>query len=203
MQGCKAPQKCYAYVTQLLAQIRPKWHPDLDQTPDGLSLTPGRKASNETAMVNGTDILFDPSVTSDAPIEEAFRAFVDPMTHDRPPALRKRPGRTVLQEACTVYILEEMRYPRQENEPTHTGIGFTDSTGTHPSNSLVRPNTEDEEATQGSGLVAAALYAVARTPKDAPLRLVSNSATLREILSEKRQRWEDQGWTGVKGACQI
>ena len=202
-QGCKAPQKCYAYAAQLLAQIRPKWHPDIDSTVDGLSLTPQRKSRNAIAVTEGTDVLFDPSVTSDSPAEEAFRAFVDPATHDRPPAIRRRPGRTVQQEACEVYILEGRKQLSQQGNAAKPSIGFAKSVGTYPWQTLVKNINEQNTDLPGSGLVAAALYATSHIPGDVPLRIVSETGTLRDILTTKRQAWEDRGWSGVKGAHHI
>ena len=202
-QGCTAPAKCYAYAAQLLAQIQPKWHPDVDSKADGLSLTPGRKACNQKAKLEGTDILFDPSVTSDSPLEEAFRAFVDPSTHDRPPAIRWVPGRSVQQAPCTVYVLENQGKRPQSDHDLNTTIGFAESVGAHPWQQLVRNDAGDGPQYPGSGLVAATLYATSRVPRDVPLRLISDSEILREFLTTRKQTWEDKGWAGVKGARHI
>ncbi|EPS95521.1 hypothetical protein FOMPIDRAFT_1108758, partial [Fomitopsis schrenkii] len=102
-QGCRHPQRCCLYAAALLEQIRPKWHPDADAQADGLTLTSRRKEKNRVALSKGEDLIFDPTVTSDEPLEESFRAFVDPAAHDRPPAIRRRAGRTVEQERRTVY----------------------------------------------------------------------------------------------------
>lgn len=45
------------------------------------------------------------ATTARGPLGEAFRAFVDPAIHDQPPATRRRRGRTVEDEAVTVYLL--------------------------------------------------------------------------------------------------
>ncbi|EPS96543.1 hypothetical protein FOMPIDRAFT_1130233 [Fomitopsis schrenkii] len=55
-------------------------------------------------------------------------------------------------------------------------------------------------ASQNSGIVAAALYAIMTLPKDAPLHVVSSTDALTTILFRKRQEWEDRGWVGVPGA---
>ena len=202
-RGCKEPQKCYAYAAQLLSQVRPKWHPDADGTADGLSLTPRRKNENIIAMENGTDVLFDPSITSDSPLGEAFRAFVDPSAHERPPAIRRRPGRSVPQEACTVYILENARQPAPSDHTTKSNIGFAKSVGAYPWQQLVKNNAEIDANYCGSGLVSAAIYATSRIPGDVPIRIVSETGTLRNLMTSKRQTWEEKGWSGVKGARHI
>ncbi|EPS96544.1 hypothetical protein FOMPIDRAFT_1130197, partial [Fomitopsis schrenkii] len=102
-RSCRNPQRCCLYAASLLDQIRPKWHPDVEAAVDGLSLTSRRKAKNAEATPRGGDLLFDPTVTSDEPLEESLRVFVDPAVHDHPPAIRRRAGRTVAQEARTIY----------------------------------------------------------------------------------------------------
>ena len=86
--GCRDPRKCCEFAAELLEQVKPKWHPDHQPPGDELTLTTRRKTKNITAKLAGEDVTFDPSVTSDSPLEEAFRAFVDPATHDCPPAIR-------------------------------------------------------------------------------------------------------------------
>lgn len=148
-------------------------------------------------------MIFDPSVTSDYPIEEAFRVFVNPSMHEQPPALQKRPGCTVPQEANTVCVMETpmVQYPRAG--PGNMRLGYAECTGVSTWTKLVWSAPNDPNAPLGSGIVAAALYTTMYTPMDAPLYLVSNEPTLRNFLSKKRQDWEDQGWTRVQGAKQL
>lgn len=84
----KLTLRCCQYAAALVSQIRPKWHPDVGSPGDKLSLTTERKEKNGQAIRNGGALTFDPSITSDEPLEEAFRAFLSPETHDHPPAIR-------------------------------------------------------------------------------------------------------------------
>ncbi|KAH9839738.1 uncharacterized protein C8Q71DRAFT_695073, partial [Rhodofomes roseus] len=102
--GCKHPLRCCRGAAELLAQVRPKWNPTTDTTPDGLSLTRNRKTANQKAIQENGDVLFDPSLTTRGPLEEAFRVFVNPDTHDNPPAIRERRGRIVNDGEVTAYV---------------------------------------------------------------------------------------------------
>ncbi|KAH9838264.1 uncharacterized protein C8Q71DRAFT_682019, partial [Rhodofomes roseus] len=105
-RGCKNPMNCCKAAAFLLAQVQPKWHPDLVSPKDGLTLTRRRKEQNIKALDEAQgDITFDPSLTSRGHVTEAFRAFVDPNVHDEPPAIRARRGRIVEDEAVTAYVV--------------------------------------------------------------------------------------------------
>ncbi|KAH9917473.1 uncharacterized protein B0H18DRAFT_883771, partial [Fomitopsis serialis] len=103
LAGCKNPLRCCRAAHEVLKQIRPKWDPVQRSPTDGLSLTRRRKDKNGQALEDSEEVTFDPSLTCRGPLDEAFRAFVDPMVHDQPPAIRRRQGRIVEDEATTVY----------------------------------------------------------------------------------------------------
>ena len=199
-KGCRRPQQCCRFAASLLQQIRPRWHPDAPTPGDGLSLTRHRKESNENAVERGEDLTFDPSVTSGEPLAEAFRVFVDPEAADHPPAIRRRLGRTVPHEACTVFIVAQKERVTQEGRPGRAVAGFALCEGAQEWSAAVHADASDGTESCGSGEVVAALHAALRVPHDAPLHLVSSSPALRTVLFKNRQRWEDAGWQGIRGA---
>ncbi|KAH9834578.1 uncharacterized protein C8Q71DRAFT_687641, partial [Rhodofomes roseus] len=103
-QGCRHPLRCCKAASALLRQVNRKWNPTMDTSPDGLSLTKRRKETNANALQDKGDVLFDPSLTTRGPVEEAFRVFVDPEVHEKPPAIRERRGRIVPKEGVTAYV---------------------------------------------------------------------------------------------------
>ncbi|KAH9833542.1 uncharacterized protein C8Q71DRAFT_712593, partial [Rhodofomes roseus] len=103
-KGCKNPEKCRLACNTILNQIKPKWDPLLTTHNDGLTLTARRKEENHTAETTaGALMIFNPSVTSSDSVSATFRAFVSATAHDAPPAIRRRAGIIVTDEATTAY----------------------------------------------------------------------------------------------------
>ncbi|TFY52956.1 hypothetical protein EVJ58_g9721 [Rhodofomes roseus] len=201
-RGCKNPMKCCRAMENLIAQIRPKWSPTAEPTPDGLSLTKRRKDANDKALQEQGDILFDPSVTTRGPIHEAFRVFVDPSVHDMPPAVRERRGRIVNEEEVTAYIsgpLKRSLIP-QVAQKRQQGAGFIAYARQTGECTWVRPDETQVNKTETRGEVWAAIKAVMDTPKDAPLRIVCTSRSLIKDLTVRLPGWENRGWLGVADA---
>ncbi|EPS93198.1 hypothetical protein FOMPIDRAFT_1136675, partial [Fomitopsis schrenkii] len=103
-RGCKHPFTCHEAAEKLLSMIRPKWHPDNIAPIDGLTLTKRRHDRNTEALGEGDEVTFNPSVTERDGISKAFRIFVDPTVHERPPAMRPERGIQIQEETTTVYI---------------------------------------------------------------------------------------------------
>ncbi|EPS97911.1 hypothetical protein FOMPIDRAFT_1127587, partial [Fomitopsis schrenkii] len=83
-KGCRHPRKCCKTAELVLAEIRPKWNPNVTSPEDGLSLTKQRQDHNSAALDEGGTLTFDPTVTQRGELGDAFRAFVDPSVHDEP-----------------------------------------------------------------------------------------------------------------------
>ncbi|KAI9060721.1 hypothetical protein FKP32DRAFT_1551844, partial [Trametes sanguinea] len=73
--GCANPHKCAVAASQFLARLAPKWAPATNDAEDNLSLTKSRKRKNAEARTTHDVLLFDPSLTTDAPLSEAVRVF--------------------------------------------------------------------------------------------------------------------------------
>ncbi|EPS94061.1 hypothetical protein FOMPIDRAFT_1104305, partial [Fomitopsis schrenkii] len=100
--GCAHPRKCCREAERALAEVKPKWHPEVDNPLDGLSLTKHRQEANDKALTEGGTLTFDPSLTQKGDLSTAFRVFVDPAVHDEPPAIRRARGRIVTAETCVI-----------------------------------------------------------------------------------------------------
>ncbi|EPT02326.1 hypothetical protein FOMPIDRAFT_1118617, partial [Fomitopsis schrenkii] len=103
--GCKHPFTCHEAAERLLSMVRPKWHPDDIAPIDGLTLTKRRKERNTEALKEDKEVTFNPSVTEREGLSKAFRIFVDPTVHDKPPAMRPKRGIQVQEEETTVYLV--------------------------------------------------------------------------------------------------
>ncbi|KAH9829847.1 uncharacterized protein C8Q71DRAFT_717677, partial [Rhodofomes roseus] len=174
MKGCKHPLGCCRAAANLMRQVKPKWNPGFEPTPDGLTLTQKRQDKNAEALEGEGDVIFDPSLTSGDLLMEAFRVFVDPKVHDEPPAMRARSGRIVSEEAGTVYIegpVNRKRLP-PGSRPMPSNMGFVHFPATPEHSMLVIPATGQKDVLCQQGEVIAALKAVEVIPRDVPLRLL-------------------------------
>ncbi|KAH9914293.1 uncharacterized protein B0H18DRAFT_865532, partial [Fomitopsis serialis] len=175
MNGCRDPSACIAAGRRILSTVRPKWHPSFTAPLDGLSLSRRRTELNDAALLAEDCVTFDPSVTARGTVTEAFRTFVDPEVHNAPPAIRRRPGQQVQEEASTVVILgtRDVPVPRGTRRPTNRHAGFVFFGENDPRNSVVTQVQSEANSGDALGGVMAALHAVKTLPGDAPLHLVT------------------------------
>ncbi|KAH9829014.1 uncharacterized protein C8Q71DRAFT_718783, partial [Rhodofomes roseus] len=173
-RGCKHPLGCCKAAANLLEQVRPKWHPDVEPVPDGLTLTSKCLDANTEALESEGVVTFNPSLTERGSIMEAMRVFVDPSVHDEPPAIRARAGRIVEDEAVTAYLVgpSSRKSLPKGAEPMPNNMGLVYYPGSPEKSAIVRPRPPRGNILMQQGEVTAALHAVEDTPKDSPLRLV-------------------------------
>ncbi|EIW60551.1 RNase H, partial [Trametes versicolor FP-101664 SS1] len=103
LYGCDNPHRCANAAARIVGRIVEKWNPRRRGNGDGLTLTSRRKRENVSARVANDRVLFDPSMSTDAPIAESLRVFVPTATVDVRPALRPSSRFQVLQEAVEVF----------------------------------------------------------------------------------------------------
>ncbi|KAH9922128.1 uncharacterized protein B0H18DRAFT_1121140 [Fomitopsis serialis] len=168
---------------------------------DGLTLTRRRLERNEEAELDKGDVLvFNPSVTSNGGLSEAFRIFVNPSTLTKPPAIRRRPGVPVPEESTTVMLFQPTTDPVGPDVATNDDEHNTFAAffGPHDRrNGLVTPtNNPDMEVTE-PGVLSAAMYASEQTPLDAPLHFLSTNNILSNLIFDSTPLWEAKGWIGV------
>ncbi|KAH9923549.1 uncharacterized protein B0H18DRAFT_839941, partial [Fomitopsis serialis] len=174
-QGCLHPHKCIAAAANLLEQVAAKWHPHTATPGDGLSHTRTRRIDNIKAHGAGQPVCFDPSITERGDLSEAFRVFVHPDTHDRPPALRTRRGRVVQDETTSAYVadaytLKGNRSLRERDTPASGGVHLS---GLELRTMVATAPADMEGRTDRTGELAATTLAVTTVPLDVPLRIVS------------------------------
>ncbi|KAH9851468.1 hypothetical protein C2E23DRAFT_706454, partial [Lenzites betulinus] len=73
--GCDNPARCARAAAQMLARLQEKWRPTIETRNDGLSLNRTQKHENQVNAEDRNTLTFDPSVTQDVPVGEAFRVF--------------------------------------------------------------------------------------------------------------------------------
>ncbi|KAH7905232.1 hypothetical protein BJ138DRAFT_976902, partial [Hygrophoropsis aurantiaca] len=75
-RGCENPHKCATTAKKIIDSICPRLNPKNAPRHDNLTLTHTRKEKNRQAIKTGQgEILFDPSVTTRAALEDCFRIF--------------------------------------------------------------------------------------------------------------------------------
>lgn len=201
--GCKGPHRCCRAARELLKLIRPKWDPADVCRQDGLTLTRRRKNANSAARQDGGTLVFDPSLTHRAPIHEAFRVFVDPAVHDKPPAIRQRRGRIVHEETHRVVIVGAPQPKALPGLAFPLDAGFAFSQAPYGLAEYVAPARRSPFPIPGGGEVSAALTATRLTPLDAPLHFVLSSDYLAAALFDHLPQWEDAGWEGICGGTHL
>ncbi|KAH9836137.1 uncharacterized protein C8Q71DRAFT_708925, partial [Rhodofomes roseus] len=173
-RGCRNPEGCREAAGRLLNNLSAKWNPSAEPEADNLTLTKKRKEKNMKAIEEGGQAIFDPSLTLRGGVAEAFRVFTDAPTLNNPPAIRQKVGRTVEQEASTVYVIAVSPPPstRDPNEQLPHEMGFTSYGTGNPRNNLIRAPKSTHPTSRDRGELAAAIIAARSTPKDVPLHLV-------------------------------
>ncbi|EIW64932.1 RNase H, partial [Trametes versicolor FP-101664 SS1] len=88
LYGCDNPHRCAATAAKILNRVGEKWKLVREENRDGLTLTPGRRRENDSARLSHDRVLFDPTLSTNAPLAEVFRVFVPPTAKDTRTALR-------------------------------------------------------------------------------------------------------------------
>ncbi|KAI0741086.1 hypothetical protein C8Q76DRAFT_609203, partial [Earliella scabrosa] len=84
--ACDNPARCAAAASKAIKKLVPLWRPGTEVAGDGLSLTPRRTAANRAALAGGGRCTFDPIMTDELPIANAFRAFINDRVETDSPA---------------------------------------------------------------------------------------------------------------------
>ena len=200
--GCALPSRCFALAFTLSELIRPKWNLVEVETCDNLTLTRSRLSLQKSALDNGGDVLFNPSVTERGSVSEAFRVFTDPAIRGFPPAIRAPRGIVVNSECTLVCIASLARAHRTtstngEGVQSLVGVFFAHQDARN--RRIVPPcqgRCNDDLSCECLGM----LYAARQVPRDAPLTfLLANSCSIKALVVSTPS-WEDNGWIGVASA---
>lgn len=170
--GCENPQQCTVEARNRLNKISLKLDPNRPAHNDNLSLTHRRKEKNTTAIIEGGDVTFNPSVTINSDLADCFRIMVNPEKIRNIPAERQPPprGTVIPNEELTVYMDGSCLNNGKVDTKCGAGIwaGHESTLNTHLS--IPGPLQSNQ-----IGELVAVIKALELTPSYAPLTLVTDS----------------------------
>ncbi|EIW56838.1 RNase H [Trametes versicolor FP-101664 SS1] len=169
IHGCLNPHKCVISARDLLNKLTPAWAPGGGAHCDGLTLTKSRKRKNNVERGRNGRLLFDPSITSTAPLAHAIRVFT---TEDERLTLLRRAPRpyNVPTEDISVYTDGSYKEDGAAGPRSGAGVWFADA---DPRN-IAAPVPGDTQSNQVAEIYAVSL-AVHTVPPFAPLTIISDS----------------------------
>ena len=194
---CINPHECALEALSKLRAISPKWNPlNPRNPPDLLSLTPTRKIRNQQARQTNRAITFDPSLTCNNNLADAFRVFINPLLLSNLPAQRGPPvGRIPSCPKITIYTDGACLNNGKMNAICGSGIWAGHN---HPINKAIR--VPGPAQSNQVGEIAAIILATAAVPLSQPLEIISDSRYAIDGLTTHLRSWEDRGWIGVQNA---
>jgi ribonuclease HI len=195
---CRNPHACaedaLSRIHLIVSKLNPIEHGD---THDSLSLTPSRKARNQTARENNEAVLFDPSITNKENLGECFRIFAKPEQISNLPARRYyTQGINLRHREVTVYTDGACIRNGKLNAQCGSGVWFGPD---HEKNNALRPPGPHQSNQVGE--IAAIIAALDSVPKFWPLKIISDSKYAINGLTTHLHTWEDNGWIGIKNAA--
>ena len=196
-KGCQIPYLCAMEAQTRLGQIAPRLNPMTPGNAHGnLSLSDSRKRRNQHAKERNEAIIFDPTITAKKDLAECFRIFTNPDRISDLPANRLIPNRTNLRlQEVSIYTDGACLNNGKENAQSGSGIWLGPG---HESNKALR-NPGNAQSNQVAKMIAV-LTAIEMTPKNQPLKIITDSRYAIEGLTTHLRTWEDQGWINIKNA---
>lgn len=178
-KGCTSPWRCCEAAQGMLGKLRPQYDPTCNPETDNLSLTPARIENNTTARENGDYITFDPSMVKGEDLAANFRVFGRAQDTTCAPAFRRRTHHVIPEEdERIVYTSGASEHVGQENVCAGSGVWFG---AEDTDNTAIR--VPGDHRTEQSGEVAAVLHAVRSVSYFAPLKIISTSKSVIELLT--------------------
>ena len=176
-------------------RISPKLNPKRRPYRDNLSLTHRRREKNATAIIEGGDITFDPSITVKSDLADCFRIMVNPEKVSNVPAERQPPPRgiAIQEEEMTIYTDGSCTNNGKLNAKCGGGIWAGRDSNLNSHLSIPGPTQSNQV-----GELAAVVRALELAPSYAPLTIVTDSRYVIDGLTQNLSEWEDRGWIEVK-----
>ena len=186
--GCENPQCCAIEAQKRLDRISPKLNPKRCPYRDNLSLTHRRKEKNATAIIEGGDITFDPSITVKSDLADCFRIMVNPEKVSNVPAERQPPPRgiAIREEEMTIYTDGSCTNNGKLNAKCGGGIWAGRDNNLNSHLSIPGPTQSNQV-----GELAAVVRALELAPSYAPLTIVTDSQYVIDGLTQNLSEWED------------
>ncbi len=198
VKGCDNPSRCVQAAQRLIERLRQIWKPTEERLSDGLTLRPTQKRENVVARREGTEVIFNPTVSERAPLAGIFRVFgLEDRAAIDEPATRPRRGFAVEEEALTAYTDGSAKEGGERGPRAGSGIYCGDG---HALTTAVRLPSSLPQTNQAAEVFAVSVIA-ARAPPFAPLKIVSDSEYVIDGLTKELLTWEEQGWIGVENSA--
>jgi ribonuclease HI/exonuclease III len=196
-KGCENPQKCAMEAQKRLNRLAPKYQPSFQHNQDDLSLTKRRKQKNKEAHNLNGNITFNPSTTTKHNLADGFRIFVDPHKITNTPASRQNGARgsEIENELTIIYTDGACKNNGKANAQCGAGIWYNE--GNDQNKALKIPGNEQSNQI---GEIAAIIKALENAPNFIPILIKSDSKYAIEGLTIHLEKWEDQGWIGIKNS---
>lgn len=194
-KGCENPQRCAIEAQKRLNKITPKLDPKRRTFQDNLSLTQRRKVKNATAVKDGGDITFDPSVTAKADLAECYRILVNPEKVSNIPAERQPPARGITLPEEEIVMFTDGSCTNNGKLNARCGGGIWVDRDSNYNKPLRIPGPQQSNQV---GEIAAVVKALEIAPTYAPLTLVTDSRYVIDGLTQHLTEWEDRGWIEIR-----
>ncbi|KAK7018665.1 hypothetical protein VNI00_018351, partial [Paramarasmius palmivorus] len=181
------PHKCFTQAKRLLDALPPKWNPTYPQPEDYERRELPWKMSSEECVA------FDPKITTDGDLEEAFRIFTEEVGGTDIPNTEVYPENGV--PPLDVYTDGSCTNNGGNNAEAGAGIFVND---TDYRNRAIKVPRELEPSNQVGELLAVKEVAETFPPLD--LNIMSDSKYVIEGITKHLKKWEDSGYIGVENA---
>ncbi|OJT10530.1 Transposon TX1 uncharacterized 149 kDa protein [Trametes pubescens] len=186
--GCSNPHRCYTRASQLMATLPPKWDPR-GAHPEDLERLDGEEGEGD-----GTATPFDRRVTTHGLIADTFRIFTDRGT----PTYNGRLDGMSVENGTEVTVATDGACLGNGNKDAAAGAAVFVGEG-HPSNIAIRlPDSMD--STNQTGEMVASLLATRGADPQTKLTQETDSKTVMQAVTTRRQRNEDTGFIEQKNA---
>ncbi len=195
--SCTNPHRCGEAAAKLVSKLQPLWRPEQTRPTDGLSLTKHRKDSNLRARTSKDRVTFDPSISENSPLTNAFRIFGSKADMAALVPTRRAPHHFGLAGTDTeVHTDGSCEKNGTLSASAGSGVWFgpedTRNTAARLPSNLAQSNQAAE--------VYAVLLAARAVPSHHPLHLVTDSKYAMDGLTEHLPTWENEGWHDVSNA---
>jgi ribonuclease HI len=180
-----------------LNKLAPKYQPSSQNNNNDLSLTQRRKQKNIEAQRLNSKITFNPSLTTKQCLADGFQIFIDPSKLSNHPATHQNgaQGVELADEPTIIYTDGACKNNGKANAQCSAGIWQGE--GHHQNKAIKVPGNEQSNQI---GELAAIIKAIEETPNCVPILIKSDSKYAIEGLTLHLEKWEDQGWIGIKNS---
>lgn len=189
IDGCSNPHRCYSRAAQLMATLPPKWDPRGTHPEDQERLDDEEGEGEEIATP------FDRRITTHGLLADTFRIFTD---RDEP-VYNGRLDRTSAENGTEITVATDGACLGNGNKDAAAGAAVFAGED-HPANTAIRlPDSMNR--TNQTGEMVASLLATRGADPQTRLTQETDSKTVMQAVTTRRQRNEDTGFIEQKNAA--